>query len=217
MLKGATIDWLGNVIFRNGEIQGERLELTDKKANYILGPNLTLRNCTLVTRVTGRNLSLHPTRFIDCTFEVKQELLNFQQWISVSLKGCRFKGRFRGNDFGHWPEYGSQPEYQFGSLEDCDFSEARLDNCRFHDCDLRTLRLPRWPCFTLMEPLRHACELQSAQWPGWFGRVTVNHLQKHNSPSTVALTFYAPSAARFYETTEEELKAAIERFDCFYY
>ena len=38
-------------------------------------------------------------------------------------------------------EYGDEPEYQFGSLEDCDFSEADLNYCRFIGCDTRTLRL----------------------------------------------------------------------------
>jgi hypothetical protein len=218
MVKGATIDWLGNSIFENREIQDEWLELTDKKANYILGPDLTLRNCTLVTRVSGRSLSLHSTRFIDCSFEVKQQLTNFQQWICVSLKGCRFKGRFLGNDFGHWPEYGNQPEYQFGSIEDCDFSEARLDSCRISGADVRTLRFPRWPCFTFLEPLRHAAELRSVQWPGWFGDIVIEKFDKNkHPPGTVALTYYAPSAAKRFRTTEEELKAAIQRFDCIVY
>jgi hypothetical protein len=210
------MDASGNVIIENKEIENECLALTDKNEFYFLGPNLTLRHCTLVTKVPGRQLSLDQVRFTDCTFEVKQELLNFQDWIRASLKGCRFKGRFRGNDFGHWPEYGSQPQYQFGALEDCDFSQARMDACRFHGCDLRTLRLPRWPCFTFLEPLRHARELQAAPWPGGFGSITVERLHA-NPSSTVALTFHAQSAARFYNTTEEELRAAIERFDCFFY
>jgi hypothetical protein len=95
--------------------KNERLELTDKNEFYFLGPNLTLRDCTLVTKVSGRQLCLDRIGFINCSFEVKQQLTNFQDWIRVSLKGCRFKGRFSGNDFGHWPEYGSQPEYPFGS------------------------------------------------------------------------------------------------------
>jgi hypothetical protein len=208
------MDESGNVIIENKEVENERLELMDKNEYYFLGPHLTLRHCTLVTKVPSRQLSLDQVCFIDCAFEVKQQLSNYQDWIRASLKGCRFKGHFRGNDFGHWPEYGSQPGYQFGAIEDCDFSEARLDACRFHGCDMRTLRLPRWPSFTLLDPLRHAPELQRAPWPGLFGRVTVNHLQTQPR-STVALTYYAPSATRFYETTEEELRAAIERFDCF--
>jgi hypothetical protein len=206
------MDSLGNVIFENREIQGERLDLTDKKANYILGPNLTLRNCTLVTRVSGKWLSLHQVRFIDCTFEVKQQLNNYQQWIRASLKGCRFKGRFSGNDFGHWPEYGSQPEYQFGSIADCDFSEARLDACRIMGSDPRTLKFPRWPCFTILDPVTRGRELMSVTWPGRF-RPVIMEGPYQELPGTTALTFYAPSEAKRYETTEEELKTAIQRFD----
>jgi hypothetical protein len=210
------VDWLGNVIFENREIHDERLELTDKKANYILGPNLTLRDCTLVAKVSGRNLSLDKVRFIGCTFEVKQQLSNYQQWICVALKGCRFKGHFRGNDFGHWPEYGSQPEYQFGSIEDCDFTEARLDGCRFMGCDPTTLRFPKWPCFTFLDPIQHAPELSRVEWPGRFGRVTVKRFATQ-PPRTRALTYHAPSMARRMETTEEALRAVLEKFDCILY
>ncbi|ATB36154.1 hypothetical protein CYFUS_001568 [Cystobacter fuscus] len=44
----------------------------------------------------------------------------------------------------------------------CDFSEARLDECVFHSCDMRTIRLPKWPCFTILEPIKHGREL----WTG---------------------------------------------------
>jgi len=47
------MDWLGNAIFEEREVENERLELTDKEVNYILGPNLTLRNCTLVLKVSS--------------------------------------------------------------------------------------------------------------------------------------------------------------------
>ncbi|AKJ05498.1 hypothetical protein ATI61_102557 [Archangium gephyra] len=210
------MDWLGNVVFEEREIENERLELTDKEANYILGPNLTLKNCTLVLKVPARRLSLKQARFIDCTFEVKQELKNDQGWLAASLKGCRFKGRLSGCDFGHWPEYFDLPWYQFGAIEDCDFSEARLDGCRFMGCDPRTLRFPKWPCFTFLDPIGRAPELRRGKWPGLFGRVVVDEL--HNQPpSTVALTKYAPAVAKKLETTPEELRAVIEQFDCFVY
>ena len=208
--------WLTNVLIENKELKDERLEVADKESLYFLGPNLTVRNCTVFLKVPTRRLHILGARFIDCTFEVKQQLTNFQEWITASLQGCRFKGHFRGNDFGHWPEYGNEPEYQFGSLENCDFSEARLETCRFHGCDPRTLRFPRWPCFTFLEPLRHFAALQRVEWPGSFGDVVVKRLFKHPA-STVALTYHAPYAAKFFKTTEEELKAAIARFDCFFY
>jgi hypothetical protein len=210
------MDWLGNIVFADREIENERLELTDTKANYILGPNLTLKNCTLVLKVPARRLSLKQPRFIDCTFEVKQELKNHQSWVAASLKGCRFKGRLSGCDFGYWPEYMSLPWYESGSIEDCDFSEARLDGCRIMGCDPATLRFPKWPCFTILDPIRRAPELRRVKWPGSFGDVTVENL--HQQPSrTTALTLFAPAMAKRHETTEDELRAVIEQFDFILY
>jgi len=207
------MDALGNVVFKDQEIENERLELTDPKANYILGPNLMLRNCTLVLKVSARRLSLKQPRFIDCTFEVKQELKNYQSWVAASLKGCRFKGRLTGCDFGHWPEYMSLPWYQHGFIADCDFTEARLDACRIMECDPSTIRFPKWPCFTILDPIRKAPELRRATWPGLVGDVVMEKLHKQ-PPRTTALTEHAPTLAKQLETTPEELKAVIEKFDC---
>jgi hypothetical protein len=201
------------VFYEDKEIENERLELTDKNSLYFLGSNLTLRNCTLVLKVSARNLFITGVRFINCSFEVKQELKNHQQWVKASLTGCRFKGRLSGCDFGHWPEYGSEPAYQHGSIEDCDFSEARLDGCRFHGCDPGTLRFPKWPCFTFLDPIGRSRELNSVQWPGRFGRIVVEDLYDQ-PPSTKALTYFAPAEAKRYDTTPEELRAVIEQFDC---
>ena len=204
------------VFYEDQELENERLELTDKGSMYFLGHGLTLKNCTLVLKVPARQLFIHGVRFIDCTFEVKQELKNYQQWIGASLEGCRFKGRLSGCDFGHWPEYGSDPEYHLGSIEDCDFSEARLDGCRFMGCDPATLRFPKWPCFTILDPIHRAPELRRVKWPGSFGDVTVELFHKQ-PPRTTALTLFAPAMARRHETTEEELRAVIEQFDCIVY
>ncbi len=204
------------VFYEDKELENERLELIDKGSLYFLGRNLTLRNCTLVLKVSARNLFFEEVRFIDCSFEVKQELLNHQQWISASLKGCRFKGRFSGCDFGHWPGYGKEPEYQFGSIEDCDFSEARLDACRFMGCDPHTLRFPKWPCFTILDPVRRAPELLRVDWPDRFGRVVLKGIAT-DPPETKALTYHAPSIAKKMETTPEALMAVIAKFDFIVY
>lgn len=204
------------VFYEDQQLENERLELTDKGSMYFLGRNLTLKNCTLALKVPARQLFVRDVRFTNCTFEVKQELKNFQEWIQASLKGCRFTGRLTGCDFGHWPEYGSDPEYQLGSIEDCDFTEARMNACRFMGCNPRTLRLPRWPCFTFLDPIRHAPELRGAKWPDLFGRIVVGDL--HNEPRpTMATIFHAPTIAKQCETTPEELRAVIEQFDFILY
>lgn len=197
-----------NVHYDNREIEGERLELP-KGGIYWLGPNVTLRRCTVVIGVAGRWLSLVSGRLIDCTIEAKRELAE-ARWTTMGFKGCRFKGRFCGNEFGQRP--GHEEGWEFGGVEDCDFSEARLDLCRFHGCDMRTVRLPKWPSFTIVDPLRYGRELMSVPWPGIFRPVILEGPLKE-LPSTVALTFYAPTEAKRSETTVEELKAAVERFD----
>ncbi len=59
-----------------------------------------------------------------------------------------------GCDFGTWPGY--TLEGALGEVEDCDFTEARLDLCRFLGCDTRTLRFPQWPGFTILDPVGRA-------------------------------------------------------------
>lgn len=199
-----------NIHYEEREIEGERLELTDTKALYWLGPNLTLRHCTLVLGVGGRSLTLSSATLIDCTIQVKRQL-GAKAWTKVALKGCRFQGRFSSCDFGPW--YGYTDGWERGMVEDCDFSEAQLDGCRFHGCDVRTLRLPRWPCFTIVDPIGNADELRRVKWPGIFGEVVVAELAGEPR-STTGLTLYAPSVAKRMETTAEELRAVLKTIDC---
>jgi len=203
--------WPGNIIYENQELRDEHLELAaDADRLIYLGPYLTLQRCTVVVRVPSSRLFIRPTRFIDCTIELKQELKNFRWWVSASLRGCRLKGRMSGCDFGRFPGYVSGGEQ--GEVEDCDFSEARLDLCRFHNCDTRTLKFPRWPCFTILDPIGKGRELMSVEWPGSFRPVRLEGPYQE-VPSLVARTIYAPAEAKRSGTTEEELKAAVQRFD----
>ncbi|WNG50605.1 pentapeptide repeat-containing protein [Archangium minus] len=203
------------IFYEDREIENERLEMTDKGSLYFLGSNVTFRNCTLILKVSGRNLIFdQDTRFIDCAFEVKQELKNHQQWVFASLKRCRFKGRLSGCDFGHWPGYSERAGH--GSIEDCDFTEARLDGCRIMGCDPSSIRFPKWPCFTILDPIGRAAELRSVQWPGRFGRVVIEDLRNQPAP-TKALTLSAAVEAKHFETTPEAFKAVIEKFDFILY
>jgi hypothetical protein len=187
-------------------IENERLEI---KAGDIafLGPNLALRNCTVVIGVTTKNLILINPKLIDCTIEVKKELKNLR-WCGASLKGCKFTGRMSGNDFGRWP-YSEHPE--LGGIEDCDFTGARLGLCRFIDCDVSTLKFPSWPYFTLLDPLRRQEELLAAPWPGT-SRIMVQALMQ-SPPQTVAATDSATALARRSGTTEEAIRAVLDTLD----
>ncbi|WP_309897482.1 hypothetical protein [Archangium sp.] len=194
-----------NIHYENREIEGERLELTDKKAIYWLGPNVTLRRCTLVTNISARWLLLVSGSLIDCTIHAKSELKTLP-WAPMSVKGCRFKGRFTGNDFGFRLDLFDREKA--GGIEDCDFSEAQLEGCRFFNCDMTSIRLPRWPCFTFLDARRHAAELARRAWPGSFDSVIRTVCDPPNG--TVASAWHAPTIAKKSDTTVEQLRAALE-------
>jgi hypothetical protein len=192
--------------FSDHELVNEQLVLDSKTELYYLGHDLTLRQCTLVLKVPARALVITRTRLIDCTIQVQQELKNFR-WYKNFLKGCRFTGRLSGNDFGLNPD--PPPE---GGIEDCDFSAAQLDGCRFLACDTTTLRFPTWPCFTLLDPVRRARELGAAPWPGRIGRVVMSGFEEIPS-TTMAVTYSAPALAKRYDTTPEAIKATLKGLD----
>ncbi|ATB39917.1 hypothetical protein CYFUS_005365 [Cystobacter fuscus] len=198
-----------NVHYEERVIEGERLELTDKEAIYWLGPNLTLRRCTVVLGVAERQLVPMWGRLIDCTITAKREVAD--QWLtSMQFEGCRFVGKFTGIGFGQ--RAGVDRWWEHGGIANCDFSEARLDECVFHSCDMRTIRLPKWPCFTILEPIKHGRELLSVPWPGDFVPVVLEGPLKEQ-PTTSAVTLYAPAEAKRSRATLEEFKAAVGRFD----
>jgi hypothetical protein len=49
----------------------------------------------------------------------------------AALKGCRFKGRMTGCVFGPWRSH--KQDWEFGAVEDCDFTGARLSNVEQFD------------------------------------------------------------------------------------
>lgn len=81
--------WPGNIIYEDRELEGERLELTGEADPIIyLGPNLTLRQCTVIVRVPANRLSIRRPRLIDRTIEFEQELRNHRGWVSAYLKAA---------------------------------------------------------------------------------------------------------------------------------
>lgn len=200
---------MSQINLENAELSNERIEIGPDVV-FFLGPNLILRHCTLVLKVAARNLVIPQARFFDCTFESKRELKNFR-WRRAHLKGCRFTGRFSGNDFGAW--HSSPGE---GSIEDCDFTQATLDACRFLACDIRTLRLPSWPCFTFINPVARWRDLRAHSWPGDIGPIVVEGFAEH-PPSTAAVTYSAQSLAKRHGTTPEAIKAVLEKLDGVFY
>lgn len=186
---------------RDRTLENETITLDDKKEVYYLGHDLTLRRCSLIIKVPASALVIAKARFESCVIDIKRELKGF--WWSIALEGCVFKGHMKDCDFGNWPDIAPG-----GSIQDCDFTGARLHWCRFTRCDARTLRFPAWPCFTLLEPVRRLDELKAFKWPGTLQRVV--RVFSHSRMDTAAVTLDASIVAKEYDTTVEELRAALQ-------
>ena len=178
-------------------MQDTTIEITDKEF-CSLGLDLEMIRCKIVLHA-GRSLSISTVRFIDCTFEIKKPLKNFQSWCWAFLQNCTFKGKLIGNDFGHWPEC----YWEHGGLDGGDFRDAILDGVRFLDCDMSKVQLPAWPHFTIRKPKAHQRELLNANPPGKLGPILFQF--EWNPDITVAITYYASRIAKACSVTEEEL------------
>ena len=75
---------------------------------------------------------------------------------------------------------------------------------------------PKWPGFTLLDPIQRAPELRGVPWPGTFGKIVVEHL--HTQPArTRAIMLSAELEAKSFGTTPEAFRATVEQFDCIRY
>jgi hypothetical protein len=188
-------------------ITDQEIVLTNEQRNF-LGPDLTFENCRVIFRCAHTSLNIVRTKFVNCRIEIRRKLVSFQ-WLGAWLQDCTFTGTLRGNDFGHWP-----PAWvDMAGIQNCDFSETTLDLCRFVDCPIETIVLPRWPCFTILKPYHNLSRFESIKSP-----VDLSFLARPYTPpleSFAAYTYYAPSflKGRKIEGTEEDLKATLEPLD----
>lgn len=121
---------------------------------------------------------------------------------------CRFHGVFSGIDFGHTDD--TESDEDFGTVEGCDLTDATLDGCRFFDVKVATLRFPRQEHAVMLEPYKRAGDVAGIDWPGHLGKYM--EICTNKPASLKATVMHIPSLARLVQCTEEEIKAAFERF-----
>jgi hypothetical protein len=128
------------------------------------------------------------------------------RFFKARFINCRFHGVFSGVEFGHTDD--AQLGEDFGTVEGGDFTDATLDGCRFVNVDVSMLRLPSWPHVVMLEPRRRAVEAAAMEWPGLLGKYMT--LEEHEAVKAVVL--HVPSLAKLVKCTEDEIKAAFEKF-----
>jgi len=186
-------------------LNNEELVLNDIEVN-MLGPQLTLNGCTVASYATAKALSFVGVSIVDSTFISKVALSDFQ-WCKTDLKGVKFIGQYSGCDFGRWKEFHGEN----GAISNCDFSEAKLDNCRFMNCDISTLTFPKWPCFTILNPREKAEAIQLISWPGKLGLIM--GIFADSPEGCVAVTGNAKGLLKRLGGSELEFKAALQQLE----
>jgi len=186
------------------EVAGETIVLAKQESVYFVADS-TIRDSTILIDVSARALCMTHVRFINCTLRFKRQMTNFG-FTDTWFEGCRISGRIVSCDFGRWTE---DPDvyWQEAGIVNTDLSKARLHQCRFMNCDLSTLKLPRWPCFTM--PYSEAVwnEARKLPWPGY----SYVNVEGQEPEGTVAVTCDARRFVKMYGGTEEEWKALASR------
>jgi hypothetical protein len=133
--------------FNKLHVREQNVVLTDEFI-WILGADAEFDHCEITCEVDDTQFIVSTSALCNCVFRAERCLSNVS-WTSAKLKDTRFFGEFSGCDFGGRPDLGEKES--FGLVERCDFSGATLDGCRFFNADVRSIKFPSWPCYTIVD------------------------------------------------------------------
>lgn len=149
-------------------LAGQTIQL-EARSMHSLGPALRLEDCTVDSSSDAKGLILGGLQMTGGKFLQRKRLSNVH-FTRSHFHGVQFEGTFSGCDFGAWDDADA------ASISHCDFSAARLDGCRFLAAPMETIGLPRWPCFTVIDPFNAVGHVQSRTWPGKLGIALFTHV-----------------------------------------
>jgi hypothetical protein len=181
---------------------GEVLSLKDDVVN-VLGPRLTLERCRIELSVTRSSLVIPGATVIDCDIVAKRKACRFY-WQHLRLLGCRLSGHFRQCFFG---ADDGDPENSHGEVQACDFTHARLDDCRFFRCAVETNSFPSWSCFTILRASAHRTALRGLAGPPELREFW--ELVAEAPEMIAADSFYAPGLAKSLGCDTEAIRVSI--------
>ena len=130
---------------RNSNVSGQVITLDAESGDFHDLYESTFLDCEIIVQCPARKF-----RFVDChmtggVFRQKSLLKN-SRFERVIFHGVKFTGRFSGVDFGWRNANQLRSENMVaGEVLNCDFSEARMDGCRFFNADIQSNRLPGRP------------------------------------------------------------------------
>lgn len=170
-----------------------------------LGPNLELDNCTVEIGVPSKDLIVSQVSMTDCEIVFPKKTSNYD-WRRAKFVNCRFKGTLTDHDFG----YSAKIRNSIGALINCDFRDEILDGCRFFEVNMEQVKLPLWPCFTVLRPLTQIEKMRMQSGPLLH---ELADLYEFSTANPAAITHYAPTVAKRYGISFEAILAEVEGKD----
>src|SRR5262249_38984724 len=145
---------------REKEVHGTRLECgTDPRDNDNLIRS-TLESCELVL-IEPCHTFCYECIFDTCTIMAQKQCR--RSWNNCRWAHCTFLGDYESVSFGDCDENCTLPPGPM--LRNCDLSKTNLHECVVCNADLGSMKFPRWPNVTFLEPLEHIAELKSLTFP----------------------------------------------------
>lgn len=196
---------------RNSTLRDEEIVIRREDQFHSSIADVRLERCRIVIDQAGTEFGFGaPCDFTDCFVVTKKPLKNFQVWTAVRLRRCKFVGTFIGNDFGHWSD-AELAQLKYGCVEDCDFTDATLDGCRFLNVSIENIRLAPWPQFILPYPGR-AIKVDSSGMSTGIRRF-LEVCARNPITQVTAVTDDAFTLCKYLKVTEEELKAVLHAIE----
>jgi hypothetical protein len=185
-----------------------------------------LVNCSIDIMIDRGSFSIEQSVLTDCTIRVLKTMRDDNAFMRSHYYNCIFKGTYWGVDFGklqqrHVDHYNEDhPEGplktldDFGDLRGCDFTQSKLQWCRFQDVDVTTCKFAPWPQLVILNPLQRKEQLTRGPWPGKlqkFFDMMAGANPRYAGGSWTAKALMATDVAKDYGVTEAELRECLER------
>lgn len=187
------------------DLAGETVVLSEKECHGLIDSSFSSGTLKLA-QSKGRPMILRSVVKDSDVIAVKRQ--RDYPLFKARFINCRFHGVFSGIDFGR--SHNTERDGDFGAIENCDFTNATLDGCRFVNADVSTLTFPRNGHAVLIEPFRRAADVAAITWPGHLGKYM--EICTSRPESFKALVMHLPSLAHLVRCTEGEAKEALQKF-----
>jgi hypothetical protein len=186
---------------RDKKISGEQLLLSNLEVNF-LGPDLVLENCDVHSDCQSKALTISGLKMTGGRFVQQDRALTDFHFERAHFSSVKFSGKFTGCTFGDWESV------DVSSIQDCDFTDAGLEDSRFLNCEIESIRLPKWPAFTIVSPAEARDFVMSRPWPSKT-RIALD-VYTDTDPECVAICGDAAQLAKSDDIPLDELRTLLE-------